>query len=64
MVTYIKQHKNLIQAVMFWVLLVFMIGFCFGLVSSKIIWNYKVSEVTKTGAVLIDNTVYEVKRRI
>lgn len=64
MTKFVKEHKNLIQAIMFWVLLVFMIGFCSGLVASKFVWNYKVAEVTKTGAVLIDNTVYEVKRRI
>jgi len=64
MVTYIKTHKNLIQAIMFWVLLVFLVGFCSGLITSKLVWNYKVAEITKTGAVLIDNAVYEVKRRI
>ncbi len=61
MVTFINTHKQLIQAVGFWVLLVFLTGFACGLLVSKGIWEYKSGEVTKVGSVLIDGRVYDVK---
>lgn len=64
MTKYIKEHKILIQAVGFWILLVFLIGFLAGLGVSKGIWDYKAKEVTRTGIVLIDNKVYELKQKI
>ncbi len=56
-------NKSLIQAISFWVLLVFLLGFGSGLMASKGIWEYKANEVTKVGAVLIDGKIYDVKLR-
>lgn len=56
-------HKQLIQAVGFWVLLVFLVGFCSGLAVSREIWNYKAKEVVKVGGVLIEGHVYDIKQR-
>jgi len=64
MTKYIKEHKSVVQAIGFWVLLVFLTGFSCGLLVSKGIWDYKAREVTKVGAVLIDGKVFDVKQRM
>lgn len=63
MTKYLREHKQLIQAISFWALLVFLVGFASGLGVSVGIWKYKSKEVTRVGAVLIDNEVYKVEKR-
>jgi len=63
MVKFINNNKSLIQAISFWILLIFLIGFGSGLLVSKEIWKYKANEVTKVGAVLIGGKIYDVKLR-
>jgi len=63
MTKFIRENKNLMQAIAFWALFVFLVGFGSGLASSKLIWDYKVNEIIKTKAALVGNTVYEIKER-